>query len=180
MCEPSSMDCPKHWKLYVFMIAMANAARPAAKPCAGSAVPAIAKDDRILRFFMLDEIRDAAGVTCFDKLHNLTATTDNQGYVPNGPWASCLEEAVNYEVTHKDWTLQPRFRRRDSGPPQGPAGQVIELFAVRAVEAQQHLEDCLYSVEANHSKVSSAAQLRATQLVSLLQEQLKSHFPARM
>mgnify|MGYP002803621508 CR=1 FL=1 len=113
-------------------------------PCADSAVPSVSEEDRKRRFFMLDEIRIAEG-SCFEILKDRKAATDKLGYMPDGPWADCLEKAVDYEEKNKAWMNDVRFSGK--GGPQGPAGQVLELFAERVVETQIHLEDCLQSLE---------------------------------
>eukprot|EP00913_Durusdinium_trenchii_P007611 g7151.t1 len=81
----------------------------------------------------------------------MKAVTDSLGYMPDGPWTQCLEKAVKYESTNKDWRRDRRYQSR-TRTPQGPAGQVVELFAERVVEAQIHLEDCLSNIEDSHQQ----------------------------
>eukprot|EP00438_Fugacium_kawagutii_P011726 Skav222900 [mRNA] locus=scaffold1489:23076:40643:+ [translate_table: standard] len=90
---------------------------------------------------------------------------------PDGPWSSCLEQAVKYEQSNQaqqgnSLSLQPEEgafaghfgwepKQLDSTVLQG---QVVELFAERVVETQIHLEDCLQSIEEEHW---APARLRA-------------------
>lgn len=164
---------PRHCKLCVFMVLscarqLSATRAPPGTPCADSVVPSVSEEDHQQRFFMLDEVR-FEGSTCFQLLKNLKASTDSLGYMPDGPWASCLEQAVQYEEKNKAWMLDPRFLSRKTTP-QGPAGQVVELFAERVVETQIHLEDCLQSIEARqHSPLQ-----RVEKLASSLQELMLS------
>ncbi|CAE7905251.1 RPN2B, partial [Symbiodinium sp. KB8] len=163
--------------VFLFAAPPAAALRPGnGQPCADSAVKGLSEADAAKRFFMLAELVDVSGVTCLDRLRNLQASTDSQGFMPDGAWTSCLKKAVDYEVWNKDWIRQARFHR--SSKPgeeiQGPAGQVITLFSERAAEAQLHLEDCLHEKEEltrRREAVAAAAlaQQRALSLASLLQ-----------
>ncbi|CAE7402769.1 RPN2B, partial [Symbiodinium necroappetens] len=114
--------------VFLFAAPPAAALRPGnGQPCADSAVKGLSEADAAKRFFMLAELVDVSGVTCLDRLRNLQASTDSQGFMPDGAWTSCLKKAVDYEVWNKDWIRQARFHR--SSKPgeeiQGPAGSIL-------------------------------------------------------
>eukprot|EP00435_Cladocopium_sp_Y103_P045074 s567_g12.t2 len=140
------------------------------RPCADSVVPSVSEDSygdggdvSACTFKIFQAFRS----TCFQLLKSLKASTDSLGYMPDGPWASCLEQAVKYEEKNKVWMLDPRFLSRKTTP-QGPAGQVVELFAERVVETQIHLEDCLQSIEARQDSPLQRVEKLASSLQELM------------
>lgn len=131
-------------------------------------------------YFMLSDIKTNAGGTCMEILAGLPATTDERGYVPQGPWKECLEAGVRYEHTHPAWSKDVRYQKIGDSDPQGPAGQVIDLFLEHVDKAQEQLEKCMHELQSKlvreseaHSKPESTpvgfAERRAMAMVSNLQ-----------
>lgn len=90
-----------------------------------------------LLYFALADLTDLNGGSCFCGLQEEQVMIDKEDWTES-VWYQCLLAAVTYENTHANWVEQPRFKdcilNGTRHEPEGPAGQVIELFLTRAKE----------------------------------------------
>mmetsp|Transcript_112989 Transcript_112989/g.274367 ORF Transcript_112989/g.274367 Transcript_112989/m.274367 type:complete len:174 (+) Transcript_112989:229-750(+) len=101
-------------------------------------------------YFALADLTDLDGDNCLEELWDEPAMIHSEDWSNmQSNWYQCLLAAVTYEKSHRGWNNDPRFDKcmldGQLHVPQGPAGQVIDLFIHHAeqelLSQEEHLHD---------------------------------------